>query len=104
MFIKRYMLQVLIQQRQKWKKCYKTWRFKYKARLKQVHTLLLHGGWCSWSSSCFLWHRWRTHVLWSGWPVQSGNKVMQQRRRSKMPNSWMFKYKEKLHLLSLASG
>ncbi|WZZ26963.1 hypothetical protein YC2023_010364 [Brassica napus] len=44
------------------------------------------------------------HVLWSGWPVQSGNKVMQQRRRSKMPNSWMFKYKEKLHLLSLASG
>uniref|UniRef100_M4DDQ7 Uncharacterized protein n=1 Tax=Brassica campestris TaxID=3711 RepID=M4DDQ7_BRACM len=32
--------------------------------------------------------------LWSGWYVHSG-KVMQQRRRSKMAKSWMFKYKDK---------
>ncbi|CAN6874934.1 unnamed protein product [Brassica oleracea] len=135
MFFKRHMLQILIQQRQKWKKCYKTWMFKYKARIKQVQALLLHGGWCSWSSSCVLWHRWRrkdnsrcssvmaglferkkhgetsilvrgiyiccAHVLWSGWSVHSGNKLMQQRRRSKNPKSFMFNYKEKGHVLSL---
>lgn len=51
--IKRYMLLVMIQQRQKWKKCYKTWMFKYKARLKQVQVLLLHVVLSHWRSSCF---------------------------------------------------
>ncbi|KAL0846050.1 hypothetical protein Bca101_019296 [Brassica carinata] len=60
MLIKRHRLQVLIQQRQKWKRWYKTWMFKYKARLKQVQVLPLHVVFSPWRSSCFVWHRWRS--------------------------------------------
>ncbi|WZZ07638.1 hypothetical protein YC2023_093559 [Brassica napus] len=60
MSIRRYRLQVWVQQKLKWKRNYKTWMFKYKERMKQVHALLLHVEWCLWSSSYFLWHRWRS--------------------------------------------
>ena len=62
MFVKRYMLQVMLQQMEEWKKCYKTWMFKYKARLKQVQVLPLHVVLSLWSNSCFVWHCWRSKV------------------------------------------
>ncbi|CAN7011012.1 unnamed protein product, partial [Brassica rapa subsp. trilocularis] len=40
MSIRRYRLQVWVQQKLKWKRNYKTWMFKYKERMKQVHALL----------------------------------------------------------------
>ncbi|CAF2226756.1 unnamed protein product [Brassica napus] len=60
MLLKRQMLQTLIQERLTWKKCYKTWRFKYKARLKQVQVRLLQVVLSHWRSSGFVWHRWRS--------------------------------------------
>lgn len=60
MLVRRHRLQVLIQQKQKWKRWYKTWMFKYKVRLKQAQVLLLHVVIPLERSSCSVWHRWRS--------------------------------------------
>ncbi|CAF2036539.1 unnamed protein product [Brassica napus] len=59
-YIKSQLQQVLVQQRHTWKKCPKTWMFKYKARIKHTQALPLHVLLSLWRCSCFVWHRWRS--------------------------------------------
>ncbi|XP_018446480.2 uncharacterized protein LOC108818111 [Raphanus sativus] len=103
------LLRVQGQRSPKKKKSFKTYMFKYKPRLSKV------GAWPEVQQ--FNVQRAYIYVtrqevgiaqsrdngrLWSGWYVRSV-KVMQQRQRSKMAKSWMFKYKKNVHILSLAN-
>ncbi|WZZ12895.1 hypothetical protein YC2023_105984 [Brassica napus] len=97
------LLRVRVQQSHKKKKSFKTYMFKYKQQLSKtsVWTEVLQTN----VQEAYMYdisgddgkvQSRDCGGLWSGLSVHKGNKVMQQRRRSKVPKSWMFKYKDKV--------